>query len=88
MPRPALFVRAALWLWFAAAIAGGYYLVLQRLAPIALPVLIIGLSALALYVYFRLPGLRDWLDNLDPLTLVQLHLTRFIGGYFIVLFYR
>jgi hypothetical protein len=88
MPRPALFVRAALWLWFAADIAGGYYLVMQRLAPIALPVLIIGLSAIALYVYFRVPGLRDWLDNLDPLTLVQLHLTRFIGGYFIVLFYR
>ncbi len=88
MPRPALIVRAALWLWFAAAIAGGYYLILQRLAPIALPTIILGLATLALYVYFRLPGLRDWLDNLDPLTLVQLHLTRFFGAYLIFLFYR
>jgi len=88
MPRPALIVRVALWLWFAAAIVGGYYLILQRLTPIALPVLILGLSALALYGYFRLPGLRDWLDNLDPLTLVPLHLTRFFGAYFIFLFYR
>ena len=88
MPRPALIVRLALWLWFAAAIAGGYYLLLQRLNPLALPVIIGGLAALALYLYFRLPGLRDWLDDISPLTLVQLHLSRFFGAYFLFLFYR
>lgn len=88
MLRPALIVRLALWLWFAAAIAGGYYLLLQRLTPIALPVIIAGLAALAFYLYFRLPGLRDWLDDINPLCLVQLHLTRFFGVYFIYLFYR
>jgi hypothetical protein len=88
MSRHALFVRAALWLWFFAAIIGGYFLVLQRLAPAALPWVIIGLTALVLYVYFRLPGLREWVDALDPRALVQIHLTRFVGVYLLFLFNR
>ncbi len=88
MSRSALFVRCALWLWFAAAVAAGYYLVLQRIAPSAVPMVIVGLTALVLYAYFRLPGLRDWIDALDSRALVQIHLTRFIGIYFLFLFNR
>ncbi|MBC7365320.1 MAG: hypothetical protein H7343_00690 [Undibacterium sp.] len=88
MLRPALFVRCVLWLWFATAVAGGYYLVLQRLAPSAMPMVIIGLTALVLYTYFRLPGLREWVDALDPRALVQIHLTRLVGVYFLFLFNR
>ncbi len=88
MSRHALFVRAALWLWFFAAVSGGYLLVLQRIAPPAVPVVILGLTTLVLYVYFRLPGLRDWVDALDPRALVQIHLTRFVGVYLLFLFNR
>ena len=88
MPRPALIVRTLLWLWFAAAVAAGYFLALQRIAPGAIPLVIFGLTALALYAYFRLPGLRDWIDDLDPRALFQLHLTRFVGVYFLYLFNR
>ena len=88
MSRPALFVRCALWLWFIAAIFGGYFLVLQRISPPAVQLVIPGLTALVLYVYFRLPGLRDWVDRLDSRALVQIHLTRFVGIYLLVLFNR
>ena len=88
MSRPALIVRTILWLWFAAAVAAGYFLVLQRITPGAIPLVIFGLTAAVLYVYFRLPGLRDWIDGLDPRALVQLHLSRFVGVYFLYLFNR
>jgi hypothetical protein len=88
MSRPALIVRTILWLWFAAAVAAGYLLLLRRIAPSAIPLVILGLTALVLYAYFRLPGLRDWIDGLDPRALVQLHLTRFVGVYFLYLFNR
>ena len=88
MSRHALFVRAALWLWFFTASIGGYFLVLQRLAPTALPGVMGALTALVLYLYFRFPGLRDWVDALDPRALVQIHLTRFVGVYLLFLFNR
>jgi hypothetical protein len=88
MSRHALVVRLILWVWFAAAVAAGYFLALQRIAPGAIPLVILGLTAGALYLYFRLPGLRDWIDGLDPRALVQLHLTRFVGVYFLYLFNR
>jgi len=88
MSRPALFVRCALWLWFISAVVGGYYLVLQRIALPAIPLLIASLTALLFYTYLRLPGLRDWIDGLDSRALVQIHLTRFIGVYLLFLFYR
>ena len=88
MSRPALLVRFTLWLWFAAAVAAGYFLVLQRIAASALPVVILGLAAGVLYAYFRVSPLRDWVDALDPRALVQIHLTRFVGVYFLYLFNR
>lgn len=88
MSRHALFVRCALWLWFIAAVISGYFLVLQRIAPPAVQLVILGLTALVLYIYFRLPGFRDWVDNLDPRAIVQIHLTRFVGVYFLYLFNR
>lgn len=88
MSRPALFVRCALWLWFIAAVVSGYYLVLQRIALPAIPMVIVGLTALVFYAYLRLPGLRDWVDALDSRALVQIHLARFVGIYFLFLFNR
>ena len=88
MSRPALFVRFALWLWFFAAIAAGYFLLLQRLPAPAVPAILLGLTAVLLSAYFRVAPLRAWVDSLDPRALVQLHLTRFVGLYFLVLYRR
>jgi len=88
MSRSAQVVRITLWLWFFAALAAGYFLVLQRLPPLAVPATVLGLSALSLSAYFRIPALRAWVDALDPRALVQLHLTRFVGIYFLILYQR
>jgi hypothetical protein len=86
MSRIALWVRSALWLWFLAAVAAGYFLVLQRIPPPATQAILLGLTALTLSAYFRLAPLRAWVDALDPRALVQFHLTRFVGIYFLLLY--
>jgi hypothetical protein len=47
-----------------------------------------GLTALLTYAYFRLTPLRAWVDALDLRTLVLVHVTRFVGIYFLVLYRR
>lgn len=81
-------VRIAFWLWFIAALLVGRMLLLQRLAPPAIPALVFGLAGLTLYLYFRVPALRDWVDSLDLRSIVLLHSTRFVGIYFLILYQR
>jgi hypothetical protein len=47
-----------------------------------------GLTALVLAAVVALAGFRGWLRTLDLRWLVALHLTRFVGIYFLVLYYR
>jgi len=84
----ALAVRLVFWLWFAAAVAAGQQLWLQRLPPPAVPALVLGLTALLLAGYFRVAALRAWVDALDLRLLVLLHVSRFVGIYFLVLYRR
>lgn len=81
-------VRLVIWLWFAAAIAVGWKLLLQRVPAPAVPVILLALTALLLSAYFRLTALRTWVDSLDPRYLVLLHVTRFVGVYFLLLYHR
>jgi hypothetical protein len=86
--RTAVFVRLIFWLWFGAAVFAGRFLVLQRLPPAAVPGMVFVLTAVLLAGYFGSSPLRDWVDAIDLRALVALHLTRFVGVYFIVLFRR
>ena len=86
MSRTALVVRYVLWLWFFGAIAAGYFLPLQRIPAPAILAVIFTLTGLLLSAYVRIAPLRTWVDSLDPLALVQLHLTRFVGFYFLFLY--
>jgi hypothetical protein len=81
----ALVVRLIFWLWLGTAFFAGQQLLLQRLPPFGLPAVVLGLSAVLLLAYFRLATVRAWVDALDLRTLVLLHVTRFVGLYFIVL---
>ncbi len=81
-------VRLFFWIWFGAAVAAGQFLVLQRLPPFAIPGIILGLSGLILLLYFRVSAIRSWVDSLDLRTLVLIHVTRFVGIYFLILFQR
>lgn len=84
----ALIVRLVFWVWFAAAAAIGHFLLLQRLPPVALPGVLFALTGLLLLAYFRSSPVRAWVDALDLRSLVLLHVTRFVGIYFLVLFQR
>ena len=84
----ALAVRLAFWLWFIAAIFAGQRLALQHLPPPATPAILLGLTALLLIGYFRLAPLRAWVDSLDLRALVLLHVIRFVGVYFLLLYRR
>ena len=84
----ALLVRLFFWLWFCGAVAAGHFLVLQRLPPLAAPAIIFGLSGSILLVVFRIAAVRAWADAIDVRALVLVHLTRFIGIYFLLLHQR
>lgn len=84
----ALLVRVAFWLWFGAALAAGYFLALQRVSPLATPGIILALTTLLLWAYFRSAPLRAWVDALDLRSLVLLHVTRFVGIYLLILYQR
>lgn len=79
----ALILRLVFWLWFAGAVAAGHWLVLTRLPPLALPAVILAIAGLPLVLAFRIPALRAWIESVDLRTLVLLHVTRFVGLYFL-----
>src|SRR4051812_32703810 len=81
----AIVARLVFWLWFTAAVAGGYPRVLQRLPPLAAQAILFGLTGGLLLAYFRLAAVRAWVNSLDLRALVLLHATRFVGIYFLVL---
>jgi len=84
----AIVVRVVFWVWFIAAILVGRQLTLQRLPPVGIPAIVFGLSAFLLYLYVRIAALRTWVDSLDLRAIVLLHVTRFVGIYFLVLYRR
>lgn len=86
--RVALFVRFFFWLWFAAALAAGYYRWLQPLPGAATLLLLAALTAVLVAVYVRSAALRTWVDGLDLRSLVLVHVTRFVGIYLLVLYQR
>jgi hypothetical protein len=86
---PAAFlVRVLFWIWFGAAILAGHFRLLQRLPPFGVQGIIFGLSALLLLAYFRVRPVRDWVGGLALRALVLLHVTRFVGFYFLALYER
>lgn len=85
---PALVARLVFWLWLAGAALVGRQLTLQRLPPFAIPALLASLTALLLYTYFRFTPVRRWVDELPLRSLVLLHVTRFVGIYFLILYRR
>lgn len=84
----ALAVRIVFWVWFIAAVLVGQQHLLQRVPPPAVQGILFGLTALLLFAYFRLAAFRAWIDALDLRALVLLHVTRFVGFYFLVLYRR
>jgi hypothetical protein len=81
------FVVAGL-LWLLAAIAVGASGVLEKLRPPAPQLLLVALTAALIAVQRLSTSFREWLDAVDPRAIVALHLTRFVGFYFLALYGR
>lgn len=87
MPTP-LPIRIIVWLWLIAALVVGRLELLSRLPGPALPGIITVLTGAVLACYLKAPGFRAWIDGLDLRALVLLHVTRFVGIYFLLLYNR
>lgn len=86
-PTP-LPVRATVWIWLIAAIFAGKFGWFVRLHYLAITGVMLGLTAALLLAYLKLDGVRRWVDGFDLRALVLLHVTRFVGVYFLILYSR
>ena len=81
-------VRIALWTWFIVAIVVGRLELLARLPAAATQGVLAVLTVLVLATCFGIPAVRTWLQALDVRALVLVHVSRFVGGYFLFLYHR
>ena len=72
--------------WLVVAIALGSSGVLRPVRPPAPQILIFGLTSALVAAYWASRSFRDWLKELDLRVVVALHLTRFVGFYFLWLY--
>ena len=74
--------------WLIAAIALGASGRLTALRPPAPQLVLVGLTLALLLAGWLVPGFRLWLAGLNIRQIIALHLARFVGIYFLVLYGR
>src|SRR5262245_28677392 len=72
--------------WLIVATALGAAGAVRALRPPAAPLVVLGLTAVVLVAGWRVPRFRAWLAAIDARWLVGLHVTRFVGAYFLYLY--
>jgi hypothetical protein len=75
-------------LWLVVAIAIGLFGLLRYVRPPGPQIMIFGLTTALIAAYWLSRSFRDWLKALDLRAIVALHLTRFVGFYFLWLYGR
>jgi len=75
-------------LWLVAALGLGATSRVASWRPPVPQLVLGGLTALLLAAVVALPRFRRWLVTLDLRWLIAVHLTRFVGLYFLLLYYR
>ena len=85
--RSRLYLLSAV-LWFGLAFAAGASGRLLLLRPPAPQLILAGLTAALIAAALLSTGFRAWLFSLRLRQIVALHLTRFVGAYFLVLYAR
>ena len=81
--RP-IVVALSLWILLAIVFARARWFG-HASAPVVVALTVWILTALVLLAWWKLPAMRAWADDLPLPALVGLHLTRFVGFYFLVL---
>lgn len=87
MPPPRA-VTALLVAWLVLAVVAGAAGWVAQLRPPMPQLVLFGVTATILALGAAWPTLRRWALTVDPRWLVAFHLTRFVGGYFLVLYGR
>lgn len=72
--------------WGILASALGVFGFTERLHPPFPQIILLGLTALLLLSFFKNKSFRDWMDALSFEILISIHLTRFVGFYFLWLY--
>ena len=81
-----LAIRSLFWIWLILALAAGRAGLLAHRPPAALPGLIVALAALLLAAGAWVSPFRAWVAGLTIRALVLVHVTRFVGFYFLYLY--
>jgi hypothetical protein len=81
-------VLATVAVWLGVALLAGASGVVARLVPSGLPVVLFALTALLLAVTALPTPFRTFAASIDVRVLVLVHVTRFVGLYFLVLYGR
>jgi hypothetical protein len=71
--------------WFLLALFAGEIQLFSVLPPIAVPLTVSGVTVLLIGSYFLIDSFRTALDRWPERALVAVHLTRFVGIYFLIL---
>jgi hypothetical protein len=74
--------------WFCMAFGVGEAQLLQKMPAQAIGAIVWSLTAAVLLAYWKLSRFRNWVLALDIRHLILLHVTRFVGIYFLVLYGR
>jgi hypothetical protein len=74
--------------WLVVAIALGSSGVLRHVRPPGPQIMIFSLTGALIAAYWISSSFRDWLKALDLRSIVAIHLTRFVGFYFLWLYGR
>jgi hypothetical protein len=74
--------------WLALAIAVGLSGLLRNVRPPAPQIMIVGLTTASIVAFWLSRSFQDWLKALNLRAIVALHLTRFVGFYFLWLYGR
>src|SRR5437870_2710294 len=85
MPRETSTVLLILTLWLVLAVSIGLSGLFGNASAPAVAATVWGLTGFALLLCRIIPTLRSWTRTVDLRWLVALHLTRFVGVYFLML---
>ena len=78
-------ISAVLGAWFCFALAVGVSGRFQRASAFGVALTVWGLAVLVLLVCWKIPAIRNWIATVPFRTLIWLHVTRFVGIYFLIL---
>src|SRR5438477_12828463 len=71
--------------WLILAIAIGLTGIFESATASAIALTVWGLTACLLVSWWKIPAIKNWASNVDLSRLIALHITRFVGIYFLLL---